>query len=31
MITFLVVGIPLLTSLFLLGLIKLEGNHETWV
>jgi hypothetical protein len=30
-ITFLLIGIPLLTGLFLLALIKLEGNHETWV
>jgi hypothetical protein len=32
MITFLLIGIPVLTGLFLAALIKLEGrNHETWV
>ncbi len=31
MITFLLIGIPVITGLFLLALIKLEGNHETWV
>lgn len=31
MITFLLIGIPAITGLFLLALIKLEGNHETWV
>lgn len=30
-ITFLLIGIPLLTGLFLSALIKLEGNHETWM
>jgi hypothetical protein len=32
MILFLLVGVPLLTGLFLFTLIKLEGlNDETWV
>ncbi len=31
MIIFLLIGIPLITALFLFALIKLEGNHETWV
>jgi len=31
MITFLLIGVPAITGLFLLALIKLEGNHETWV